>query len=146
MPGRWKRWEIDYLHSHANDGADAIAKKLGRSKRAVEVQASNYRISLRKSWHCPRCSREVFKPLSTRTGWCASCTLNESRDSAAIRNREVREEARRQEEEIERLRHERQALYTDTYKTKKKAAKKSGELRRLRESPEVNEKSKGAEK
>ena len=133
------------MHEHAGDGAVAIALKLGRSKQAVEVQASRYGVTLRKSWHCPRCSRRVYKPLSTRTGWCTRCTLNESRDSAAIRNREMRKEVERQENEIKRVERERQALYSDTNRLKSRREKNESELRMLRESRKANEKSKGAE-
>lgn len=145
MADRWKRWEIDYLHEHAGDGAEAIAKRLGRTKEAVEVQASRYRVTLRKTWHCPRCGRQVFKPLSTRTGWCDRCTLAESRDSAAIRNREMRKEVERQEQEIKRMTRERQKLYSDTHRLKRRKQRNARELRRLRESRKVDEKSKGAE-
>lgn len=138
MGRRWKPWELDYLKNHATDGAEAIAAKLGRTKRAVEVMASNERISLVKAWHCPRCGRMTYFPLTEWTGWCRRCSISESRDTAAIANRRISQELERERRGIKEAERERQALYSDTNKKKR-------ELRRLRESGEPKEKSKGAE-
>lgn len=137
MGSRWKPWELEYLKNHATDGAEAIAAKLGRTKRAVEVMASKERISLFKAWHCPRCGRMTYYPLTEWTGWCRCCSIQESRDKAAISNRRVRFEIEQEKKSIKEAERERQALYSDTNKKKRK-------LRRLRESREGKEKSKGA--
>lgn len=135
---RWKQWETDYLTNHAGDGAEAIARKLGRTKRAVEVMASRTGVSLRRSWHCPRCGRDVYTPLSQWSGWCRRCSVNESKDGAAIKNREVRKQIAQERRSVQQAERERQAIYEDT-------RRKKNELRKLRESREVNEKWEGAE-
>ena len=43
----WTSSEVRYLEEHAGDGAVAIAEALGKTVRAVEVQASKYGLSLR---------------------------------------------------------------------------------------------------
>lgn len=137
MAARWKQHEVAYLFDHATDGAEAIAEALGRTVRSVEVQASRYGVSLRPRWLCPRCGRSVFTPLSMRTGWCKACSINESKDSAAIANRKARFELREERSRIRKAEQERQALYSDTNKRRTK-------LRRFREVREVNEKQEGA--
>lgn len=133
---RWKQWETEYLTSHAGDGAEPIAKKLGRTKRAVEVMASRLGVSLRRTWYCPRCGRNVYAPLSQWSGWCRRCSVSESKDGAAIKNREIRKEIAQERRSVQQVERERQAIYEDTRRKKK-------ELRKLRESREVNEKWEG---
>lgn len=135
---RWKLWELDYLVGNAGDGAEAIAKKLGKTKHAVEVMASRLGVSLRRSWHCPRCGRNVYTPLSQWSGWCRRCSVNESKDGAALKNRSIRKQIEIERRLVQQAERDRQAIYEDT-------RRKRRELRRLRESREVNEKSKGAE-
>lgn len=127
MAARWKDWELDYLHDHAGDGADAIAQKLGRSKCAVKIMASRERISLTRRWLCPRCGRTTYAPLVQWSGWCRRCTISETRDTAALANRKARFELKKEEEGIDELERERSALYKDTSTTRKK-------LRRFHES------------
>lgn len=132
MNWRWKDWELEYLNAHAGDGAQAIANRLGRTKRAVEVMASKERISLCKSWICPRCGRKVYTPLTNWSGWCRRCSIQETRDRAAEANRRVRAEIK-EERRLEKIAaKERQAIYQDT-------SRKRLELRRLRESRERKE-------
>ena len=130
---RWKQWELEYLASHAGDGAEAVARKLGRTKRAVEVMASRTGVSLRRTWRCPRCGRDVYTPLTAWSGWCRRCSVNESKDGAAIKNREVRKQIALERGSVKQAERERQAIYEDT-------RRKKHELRKLRESREVNEK------
>lgn len=124
---RWKPEETDYLERHASDGADAVARKLGRSKHSVEVMASRMGLSLRKSWQCPNCGRTTYKPLDKRKGWCRACVIDASHDVAAARNREIRAQIREEEDRIARAKRRRQAVYSDN-------TRKSEKLRRLRES------------
>lgn len=112
------------MKKHASEGAEEIAKALGRTKSAVKAVAHREGISLVEFWVCPRCSRKTFHPLRVRTGWCRRCSLQESKDSAAIANRRARLEAMCEDQEIDYLEHERQALYTDTSKVRKKVMKK----------------------
>lgn len=116
---RWTSREIRYLEEHANDGAEEIARNLGRSRHSVEVQASRFGISIRKQWLCPKCGHTVFRPLSSVTGWCASCTK-------ALRRKTLADEVRRLEEEVRRERDEdraRQALYSRKHRAKEKLKK-----------------------
>lgn len=113
---KWTTKQIKYLEAHANDGAEAIAEALGRSKQSVEVQASRYGISLRKSWLCPKCGMRTSRPLSGRTGWCSVCTKAQRRERMAEEVRELEEEARREEEENRA----RQCLYSRKSRAKKK--------------------------
>lgn len=73
----WSTSEVEYLASHAGDGAASVASALNRSVQAVKVQASRYGISLRRRWHCPRCGNTTFTPLSPKTGWCSACAKEE---------------------------------------------------------------------
>lgn len=130
---RWAKWEIDYLILHANDGARAIAAKLGRSLHAVEVQACRFGVSLRRSWTCPRCGLVTFSPLSVRTGWCRTCSVQISHQVAEERNEEIRKEVKNEQARYEAAKRARQAVYSDNYRAEKK-------LRRIRELREVNEK------
>lgn len=119
MPLKWTTREIKYLEEHAGDGAEAIAKALGRSVRSVDNQARRYGVSLRKSWVCPKCGMRVSKPLSSRTGWCAACTKENRMERIAEEVRELEEEAKRNE----RIDRERQRLYSRKSRAKKKLKK-----------------------
>ena len=138
MP-RWKDAEETYLAEHAGDGAEAIAAKLGRSVRSIQCKASVMGISLVVRFRCPRCGKDTFKPLSKSTGWCRKCSIDESADTAALKNRRIRREIREEEMRIKESERRRQAIYSDTNR-------KSNELRRLREVRERNEKWEGASK
>ena len=115
MPLKWTTREIKYLEEHAGDGAEAIAKALGRSVRSVDNQARRYGVSLRKSWVCPKCGMRV----SSRTGWCAACTKENRMERIAEEVRELEEEAKRNE----RIDRERQRLYSRKSRAKKKLKK-----------------------
>lgn len=117
---KWTSREIKYMEEHAADGADAIANALGRTRRSVEIQASKYCISLRRSWVCPKCGMRVSKPLSSRTGWCAACTKEKRRELLAEQVRDLEEEVRRNEREDR----ERQRLYSRKSRAKKKLKKR----------------------
>ncbi len=112
---RWTSRDIRYLEEHAHEGAEAIATALGRSTESVKQQAKQYGISLRRRWHCPKCGHWSFKPLSSRTGWCATCTKEQRRKQLEEEVREMREEVRREREEDRR----RQALYSQKNRLKK---------------------------
>lgn len=120
MAARWKDWELDYLYNHAGDGAQSIAEKLGRTKGAVEVMASRERISLTRRWRCPRCGRTTYAPLVQWSGWCRRCTIAETTDTAALKNRQIRLAEKKEAESIKELEKERHALYSDTNKRKKR--------------------------
>lgn len=111
----WTSSEVSYLEEHAGDGAAAIAEALGKSVTAIEVQAHRYGLSLRKRWLCPKCGRETFKPLSNRTGWCASCTREQRAAEIAEQVRAMEEEVRRED----KANKERQRLYSRKYRAKK---------------------------
>lgn len=132
MNRRWKDWELEYLEKHAGEGSQAIADRLGRSKRAVEVMASKERISLGRWWICPKCGRRVYTPLTEWSGWCRRCSIQETRDRAAETNRRVRAELKEERRREKIAAKERQAIYSDT-------SRKRLELRRFRESRERKE-------
>lgn len=111
----WTSSEVRYLEEHAGDGAVAIAEALGKTARAVEVQASKYGLSLRRRWICPRCGRQTFKPLSSRTGWCVSCTREQRASEIAEQVRAMEEEVKRED----RVNKERQRLYSRKYRAKR---------------------------
>lgn len=104
---RWTTREIRYLEDHAFEGAEQIAEALGRSVASVQWQASQYGISLRMRWCCPRCGSWVHKPLSSRTGWCVACTR---KDGIARTERDI-EQMRRETAEERSLRRMQQAAY-----------------------------------
>lgn len=116
----WTSSEVRYLEEHAGDGAAAIAEALGKTVRAVEVQASKYGLSLRRRWICPRCGRQTFKPLSSRTGWCVSCTREQRAAEIAEQVRAMEEEVRRED----RVNKERQRLYSRKYRAKRQIDEK----------------------
>lgn len=115
----WTSREIRYLEEHAHEGAKAIASALGRSTESVKQQAKQYGISLRRRWHCPKCGLWSFKPLSSRTGWCATCTKAERRIRLEDELWELREEVRRERDEDRR----RQAIYSQKNRLKKATRK-----------------------
>ena len=117
---KWTTKEVAYLEEHAGEGAEAVAEALGRTVRSVEVQASKYGISLRRSWHCPRCGMRTSKPLSGRTGWCAACTKEHRIGAIAEQVREMEEEVMRNE----MLDREKQRLYSRRSRAKKKLKKR----------------------
>ena len=117
---RWTPAEIEYLETHASDGAEAIGESLGRSVHAVESMASRCGISLRRSWLCPRCGREVFQPLSVRSGWCRLCSIQDSHDKSTLRNREIKKAIAIEESRIHEAERDRQATYAETSRNKEK--------------------------
>jgi len=123
---RWRRYEEEYLERHAGDGSVAIAEHLGRTVSSVKSHASRMGISLCKRWHCPKCGRYTFKPLTEWSGWCRRCSIEASADTAAMKNREIRREVEREKAAIREEERRRQMLYSDTNRQK-------NELRRLRE-------------
>ena len=125
MP-RWTPTEDAYLLDHAGDGAKAIADALGRTVASVQTHASRKHISLFRRWRCPRCGREVYLPLSEWSGWCRECSVNESADRAAIKNRQIRKEVAAERRRVAEAMKRRQSIYSDTDRKKR-------ELRRLRE-------------
>ena len=135
MP-RWKAHEETYLQEHAGDGAQAIAEALGRSVGSVQVHASRMGVSLFKRWHCPNCGKHNFKPLTKWSGWCRKCSIEASADTAAMKNRRIRQEIDEEMAAIRKEERRRQMLYSDTDRQKK-------ELRRLRGARKRNENPKG---
>lgn len=126
MAGRWRQWEIAYLEAHAGEGAEAVASHLGRTVASVQVQASRLRVSLRRSWRCPRCGRVVYTPLSGASGWCMRCHVGVTRDRAALANRRARMELQAEEAAVAAVERERQKYYSDTSRRRKKARKLRG--------------------
>lgn len=135
MP-RWKEHEEDYLRKHAADGAQEIAKALGRTIPSVKTQASRLGISLCKRWHCPKCGRYTYKPLTKWSGWCRKCSIEESADTAAMKNNSIRREVAEEKEAIKNEERRRQMIYSDTDRQKR-------ELRKIRELRNRNATSKG---
>lgn len=136
MPSRWSKDEVEYLHNHASDGADEIAKALGRSKSSVKHQAHHYGISLRRLYVCPNCQQVTTKWLSPVTGWCPACSIDVSRAKAEAKNRKLEAEIKAEEERIKRARRKRQMVYSDN--TRKKW--RLDELRNLNGTQESEEK------
>lgn len=135
MP-RWKPIEETYLETHAGEGAEAIAKALGRTIRSVQCKASTMGVSLYRRWLCPNCGHYTYRPLTKWSGWCRKCSIEASADTAALANRRIRQEVAEEKEAIRAAERRRQMIYSDTDRQKK-------ELRRLRESRERNENPKG---
>ena len=133
---RWKKAEETYLTEHAGDGAEAIAKALGRSVSSVKTHASRMGLSLVIRYHCPRCGKYTYTPLTKWSGWCRTCSVRESADTAALKNRRIRKEIAEERSSLEQAKRRRQMIYTDTERKKK-------ELRRLRESCNSNATPKG---
>nr|WP_314638710.1 hypothetical protein [uncultured Olsenella sp.] len=113
---RWTTGEIRYLEEHAADGAASVARALGRSRTAVERQASRYGLTLRRHWLCPRCGRKVYSPLSARTGWCQACTREQRIAELADEVGDLEREVMREEE----AKRERQRLYSRKSRAKKR--------------------------
>ena len=137
MP-RWRPHEEDYLREHAGDGAQAIAESLGRTVNSVQVHASRMGISLYRRWHCPKCGHYTYTPLTKWSGWCRKCSIDESADKAAVKNKQIRLEVAEERRRIREAEQRRQAIYSDTDRKKK-------ELRRLREERKRNENKEGDE-
>lgn len=116
----WNSSEIGYLEQHAGEGAQAVADALGRSVSSVTHQAHRWGISLRIRQVCPRCGHVTYSPLSPKTGWCAACNLEMHRDRAQERNAAIRREVEEEQRRIQRLKRDRQRLYADTCRQKKK--------------------------
>lgn len=135
MP-RWTETEEAYLRDHAGDGAQAVADALGRTVSGVKTHASRMGVSLYKRWHCPKCGRYTYKPLSKWSGWCRKCSIEESGDTAALKNKQIRKEVEEERGRIREAEQRRQAIYSDTDRQKK-------ELRRLRGGRNRNATSKG---
>lgn len=119
----WTTEEIACLEEHACEGADAVARALGRSVSSVKAQASRFGISLARRWTCPKCGSTTRRPLSASTGWCAACMREAARDRVADEVHEMEREAMREEA----ARRETQALYSRRYRLRKKS--KSMQLR-----------------
>lgn len=115
-----------YLSEHAGDGAVPIAEKLGRSVISVQVKASRMGLSLCRRWLCPRCGHYTYSEPVSHTGWCLKCSIDESADTAAMKNKRIRMEIAEERRRIEESKKRRQAIYADSYRRKQ-------ELRRLRE-------------
>lgn len=130
---RWSDFEEQYLRDHAGDGAKAIAEALGRTVYSVQWKASSMGVSLLKRWLCPRCGRYSYHPPAKWSGWCRSCSVEHSADSAAMKNRELRAEIAEERRRIKESERRRQAIYADTYRRKR-------ELCKLRELPQSNHK------
>ena len=108
MSKPWTTLELRYLEEHSDEGADEVARRLGRSVPAIRAKAREYGISMTRRWYCPRCGRWTYKVLSPRTGWCAACTKERRRWEIEAEIREMKEEQQRIDEENRRL----QALYS----------------------------------
>ncbi len=119
----WSSSEIGYLERHAGEGAQAVADALGRSVSSVTHQAHKRGVSLRVRQICTRCGHASYSPLSPKTGWCAACSLEMSRDKALEHNAAIRREAEAEELRIKSLKRDRQRLYSDTCRQKKKLQK-----------------------
>lgn len=130
MP-RWTPKEEAYLEDHAGDGAEAIADALGRTIPSVKTHASRLGVSLVIRYHCPRCGKYSYRPLGKKSGWCRRCTIEESADTAAIKNRRIRQERAEEEAKIRESERRRQAIYSDSEREKRR-------LRELRNSNATN--------
>lgn len=135
MP-RWKQHEEAYLQERAGDGAQAIAEALGRTVASVQTKASRMGVSLYRRYHCPRCGRYTYTPLTKWSGWCRKCSIDASADTAALKNRQIRREVAEERRRIRESEQRRQALYSDTDRQKRELRKMRGERKR-------NAKSKG---
>ncbi len=113
---KWTTRELRYLEGHAGEGADAVAKALGRSRQSVQWQAHECGVSLRKRSQCPNCGRWTFKPLNRVSGWCIECTKEQRMSSLAEQASAMREEAVRKQ----RNDRERQRYYSSKARAKKK--------------------------
>ena len=129
---RWTEREEAYLQGHASDGAQAVADALGRTVPSVKVHASKMGVSLCQRWHCPKCGKYTYRPLTKWSGWCRKCSIEASADTAALKNRQIRKEITEEKEAIRKEERRRQMIYSDTDRQKK-------ELRRLRELRNRNE-------
>lgn len=117
----WTTDDIRYMEEHAGEGAAAIAEHLNRTVISVQVQASRQGISLVPKWRCSNCGCLTAKPLNTKTGWCANCTMEARREQIAKDVRELEDEVARRE----RNEKARQALYSKKSRLRKKLRKNS---------------------
>lgn len=112
----WTTGQIRYLDENCHEGAEFIAAQLGKSVSAVQVMASRRGVSLKKRYQCPKCGATVANPLNSTTGWCANCTKEE-------RAKRYADELAAEREEVERelrANKERQRLYSQRYRARKK--------------------------
>ncbi len=116
---RWQPWEVAYLRDHAEEGAEAIAARLGKTVRAVEVKASREGVALRRIWQCPRCGRGTYLPPSKWSGWCRRCSVEAGIDKAREARRRAMLERAAEERAIRSKERERQALYTRLHRARK---------------------------
>ena len=139
MSNRWTEAEIAYLQDHAGDGAESVAKALGRSRKGVDHQASRYGLSLKRRWLCPFCGMPTFTPLNQRTGWCRSCSIAISKRNAEKRNAELQREVTEEERRYTAAIRARQVVYTDNDRLKKKADRLRSRWGTVGDSREGNE-------
>lgn len=114
----WTTQEIEYLETHASDGAEAIAFALNRSVQSVKHQASRYGFSLRRRWQCTHCGHVTFTPLSQSTGFCSACTKKLQAFETARQIKQMEDDAAR---DLAATR-ERQKLYNRKSTAKKNLA------------------------
>lgn len=126
MSNRWKPWELELLCRRADEGAEAVAEATGRTVKAVQHMASRMAVSLRRSWNCPNCGQETYTPLSPRTGWCRACSVAESRDNAALKNREVSMKLKAEERRVNAIKQQRGKIYVDTCRKKRRLREVGG--------------------
>lgn len=93
----WTDEETRWLSAHRGDGADALARALGRSVLAVKVKASRMGVSLARASGgiCPICGKYEMRPgtRSARQGMCPVCW--ELRKAHAMEERAAMAAARR---------------------------------------------------
>ena len=129
MP-RWKAHEEAYLQEHAGDGAKAIADALGRTVPSVKTHASRMGVSLYRRWHCPKCGHWTYAPLTKWSGWCRKCSIDESADTAALKNKRIRQQVAEERRRIKEAELRRQAIYSDTDRQKNVLRRLRGERNR----------------
>lgn len=118
----WTSGDIAYLEEHAGDGAESVARALGRTVGSVKMQAQRFGISLRRRWDCPKCGQVTFRPLDRRTGWCRCCTMEEHQRELLEAERVAREEAERHA----RAHKARNASYNRKRRTMSRVPRRSG--------------------
>lgn len=122
----WSTREVEYMVEHAREGAEAVAKRLGRSVHAVECQATRYGVSLERRYLCPQCGRESRLALHRVTGLCQLCTAEAYREDSERRARTIREELEA-ERKLKRLRRERNTWDAQASRDRKALRKLRGE-------------------
>lgn len=63
----------------------------------------------------------VHAELSPVTGWCRACTVQESRDEAALRDRRLRKELAAERERVKAAERERQGIYSASGRARRSA-------------------------